>query len=667
MAGPWEKYQDAGETTGGPWTRYQMPADAALPAGAPVATKQPPAPAPDSRSGGVLDTIDAAVRGAADFATFGLADEAAAWLASKTGIGGQAGDYEGNLQQQRAIDTYDAQNHPVARGVGQVAGALAVPLGAVSAPTMMGRIGQGAALGAATGGAYGFGSGEGGIADRGQQAMYGARVGALLGGAAPPIISGVQAGARAVGRAVGPIRGFANPEQEAGRRVAGAMSRDAQIGSQGLTRAEFDAAQAAGRPVVLADMGGETTRALARSSANTSPEARAALEQVVSDRFGSQGARVAEDVAGLSPLGSRAFDTLDDLKRAATKANRPAYAKAYMQGASGVWDDELAALTRAPDMADAIRQATRTGANKAVADGFPPVKNPFTTDEAGNVVLRANKDGSTAVPNLQFWDHVKQNLDDIISRHQRTGDNGAARDAINLKNALVEKLDAAVPAYAEARQGAARYFGAQDAVEAGQKFVTATGKNAEYLKAIGKMSKPERAMFAEGFASELASRVRETGDRRNVLNTIYNTPAARQRVQMALGPERAAKLEASLRIEGIMDRLRTAVSGNSTTARQLAEMGLGGGMGLAIGGDWQSAGMGALLARGARMAGTRIDQNVARRVGEMLASSDPKVVEKAVTMAAKQPAIMNAIKAMEAGLARVLGEEGGQMAPSLAN
>jgi hypothetical protein len=86
-----------------------------------------------------------------------------------------------------------------------------------------------------------------------------------------------------------------------------------------------------------------------------------------------------------------------------------AYARAYAQGASGVWDGNLHALTQAPDVQAAIKAATKTGANRATVDGFPAIKNPFA-EVNGKLHLIQKADGSVAYPSLQFWDHVQRNL-----------------------------------------------------------------------------------------------------------------------------------------------------------------------------------------------------------------------------------------------------------------
>lgn len=78
---------------------------------------------------GFIENADAAVRGAADVVTLGLATRGAA-LADTVSNGGT---YRENLDRQRGVDEYDEQVNPWARGVGQLAGALAIPSGVAGA------------------------------------------------------------------------------------------------------------------------------------------------------------------------------------------------------------------------------------------------------------------------------------------------------------------------------------------------------------------------------------------------------------------------------------------------------------------------------------------------------------------------------------------------------
>lgn len=549
------------------------------------------------------------------------------------------------------VDAAASRQSPNASAAGMAGGIIgqALALAPEAAATMAGRAAQGAAMG----GGLGYAS-EALDSKDAQKAAQAGVFGALGGGLGVPLIEGAAAAGRAVAQpAINTVRGLVNPEAEAARRVGAGLAADFSVGGNNLTADQAAAAGRNGQELVVADFGGDVTRALARSSANTSPEARTAIGDVIERRFSTQGDRTGDFIRSLGS-GQSAVTTSDQIAAAARAANKPAYARAYNDpNAQAIWNQDLADLMQAPAVQDAIRSTMKTGANKAAAQGFKAPKNPFVEDANGNITLRTNEDGSTAIPSIQFWDYVQRNLNDDIGKLQRAGQKDAASDVIALRSQLNSVLDNTVPSFKDARAGAAKFFGAEDALQAGREFVTSTLDNAEAAKALGKMSKPERDLFAEGFISDLVNKVRNVNERQTVTNKIFNTPNAKQRVVMALGPDRAKQVEAFLHVETVADRLRNAVTGNSTTARQLAEMGLaGGGSGAMLGagagfiggGDTQnisaSAIAGALAQRG--MAG--IDSRVARKVGELLASSDPNDIQKIVNMAVKNPRLFDAFK-----------------------
>lgn len=567
--------------------------------------------------------MDAAARGFGDMASFGFSDEISAGLRSGFGM---AGDYGKELSAVRERNTQAQTDHPIAYGVGEVAGiapSLLVPGGGAAS---LGKLAvRGAGMGAAYGGLYGAGSSDGSLTDRAISAGTGAVLGAGVGAAAPYAVRGIGAAARAVSA---PFRAIAAPEAEAARRVGAAITRD--TGGQQFVNDLTQAGQS-GVPLAAVDAG-TTTRGLARSAANTSPEGRAALNATVDSRFQSQTDRALAVIRNNSPAGGQAGDILDQLQTAARKANAPAYSAAYarpIQSTPGI-----AAALQTPSGSMALRQAQKLAANE------------------GAKIDPANLD-------TRALDYVKRALDDQISSAQRGGQKEAARAVSGVRAQILADLDRQNPAYKAARSGAAQFFGAQDALEAGSKFVTSKASNAEAAKALAKMSMPERALFAEGFATDLMDRLREVGDRRSVINSIFlSSPAARERIQMALGKQAATRLETFLRVENIMDIARRELQGNSTTARQLAELGLAGGAGFYLGGgniydpkSWFSAAIGA----GARKGLYKIDGKVAQRVAEMLASSDPQVVRKAVETVSRQPAFMGAIRRLEQTVSRLAG------------
>ena len=93
----------------------------------------------------------------------------------------------------------------------------------------------------------------------------------------------------------------------------------------------------------------------------------------------------------------------------------------------------------------------------------------------------------------------------------------------------------------------------------------------------------------------------------------------------------ALDVDSAARALRLADQLRGAM-GNSTTARQLMELGIGGAGGFALTGDWQGALTGAALAKGTRYMGERVDSQVMEQVARLLTSDSPQALQKAVAI-----------------------------------
>ena len=618
--------------------------------------------------GGIVGNLDAAARGFAGWIP-GMDKLAAAGDAAfGQGEGESFGErYSDNLMRQRALDDADRLVNSSSRFAGQAAGLVgtAMVLPAVNA-VREGARGAATINAAVTGGLYGAATGaienDGGITDKAVSGLQTGAAGTVLGAAAPTFVRGAEAFARATGKLgssiAAPFRSMANPEAEAARRVGSALARDG-VDDPAAALARM---QSQGAPAVIGDVGGETTRALARSAANLSPEGRSALAEATADRFAGQGDRITDLLRSFGP--SSAGKTLDELQSAARAANRPAYARAYAQGGRGLWSTELEGLAQAPAVQDAIRSVIKTGANKTVADGMPPVRNPFTTDAAGNLVPARQADGSIARPNLQFWDYVSRELRGKAGEAARAGNKDLAGDYTNLRRQILNQLDDAVPAFREARSGAAQAFQAEDALEAGQKFVSARMSNDEARKAVARMKPQDRQLFAEGFRSDLIARIRETGDGRDIVKAVFGRPAARERVEIALGAPQARALEAVLSTETAMLRLQSAL-GNSTTWRQALESGMAAGAPSAIGGaagyyhaGSPGAAAGAIAGVALRRGTLKLDQGLAKKIGEMLASGDVAQLKKVTKLAAKSPAVLKLLDGIADEAGKVAGLSG---------
>jgi hypothetical protein len=288
------------------------------------------------------------------------------------------------------------------------------------------------------------------------------------------------------------------------------------------------------------------------------------------------------------------------------------------------------------------------------------VRNPFVFGPNGSVTLKTNPDGSRALPSLQFWNQVKINLDSAIDAAKPTptnaGDRALYSDLTAMKQKLVGALDAAVPSYKAARSGASGFFGAEDAIDAGRKALGTRYQIPELERAYAKLNPAEKTAAAVGYASELVDRFKGSGDHRNFIGQFFDSPEARAKNELFLGPARARQLEAYVRVEGIVDQLRGAVTGNSTTAQQLIAAGVLGGAGgyFGSGGNIQAgmtaASLAALGRRGMQVLGKRVDEQVMQRIAEILVSQNPKELTRAIENAALSKAHMAALEAIYRGM-----------------
>jgi hypothetical protein len=583
--------------------------------------------------------------------------------------------YERARDTERAAQSSAQEHHPWAYGAGEVAGSIpamaALPeAGAAArlAPNAgrLARMGADIIDNAVTGATYGGLSGAGGGTTAGERAQ-GAGAG-MIGGAGAGVVAPVAGGALAhaydrFGRPmVQTVRGWWNPEAEAARRVSAALQRDQELitagQAQGLSVQDWIRARNAGEPVTLADLGAGHTQSLLRSAANTSPEGRALLEQVINDRFLNQSERVAADVRRLVAGGANAGKTADQLVAEYDVGRAPLYRRAFSQpAAQQMWTPELEQIVQAPSVQNAIRMANVTAKNEAAKLGFTPMReSPFVFDASGRMTLRTRPDGSTVTPNLQYWDAVKKNLD-------KMGPEGAA-----WARTLRDHLDSIVPHYADARGFAAKFFGERDALEAGRSMAGKRVDPEVIRAAMRKMDPNEQELFREGYASDWANRViGNMRDTQDVTKAMFNSPNERARAQAIFGDAGMRHIQARMTLETIMDGARRAM-GNSTTARQIIEAGLAGGAlgGYASGWDPRTMGESALgfagarsapflgeklgahmvsqIAQSARYTIGRVDARTAANVARLLTSDNPQELRQGIRLAASNQRIGDGLK-----------------------
>jgi hypothetical protein len=577
---------------------------------------------------------------------YGFADEAAAGVnAGYDALTGQAPDgigasYDRHLEhgRQRLRDAETA--YPGRTMLGEAGGAMLAgnPL----------RIGSVALQSALQGGVAGAGEGEG-VADRVTKGLIGAATGGVIGKGFETV---TRSGAALVRHGLNTIQGLVRPQAAADRQIAGALAEDIRNGSSSLTPQAHAEATAAGQPVAVIDQGGRATQQLGRAAADVSPDARAALSNGLTDpRAAAQQGRVEGFLNGM--FGTEVRDTAarhEQLRNEARAMLGPQYQHAYNAGDRDIWDETLSAIVNTSLGQSALRNAITRSADHDIANGFAPLNPRVTLDDAQRIQF--GRGGMPSYPNLQLWDYTKRELDRMAQ-----GPNGDPL-ARRLAQRLRDHLDTHVPEYGAARSLAESAFGARDALEAGQQLVSSKHSNDVARRAVARMPDSEQALFAEGFAGRLANQVREVGQNRNlVIDRIFNTPASRERIEIALGPERARQLETFMRAEHAMELSREAIRGGSHTAgmqygRDTIFTGIGGLAGSRLyDGDFDPRDPGAMFGAlfGLGVAGAH--RRVAAEVGRRLASNDPELLQRAVQTVARSRILQARLRAVEGQLA----------------
>lgn len=557
--------------------------------------------------------------------------------------------YDRAVAEIRATQKASEEQYPWSYFGGQVGGALAMPVGgAARAATLPGRMMGAAGIGAAYGGLSGAGHGET-ITDRATRGAVGTVLGAGIGAVAPPLIEGTVAGVGALAsRPFNMIRGAINP-QGAAERAVGRAYREALETDPNAVARLTPGELGQGPQAVLDTLGGEG-RNLARDAANRSGGARDILNRTLDERFETQSNRFVNWLNSTFnfPNAHLQQEAIDKLEKT---VNRAAYKHAYQQGDQPLWSPELERLVGTDFVQAAMREAVKSGKARAITQGYGGFNPPVTVTPDGRLIFNKGPTGVPTYPNLQFWDYTRRELSGAAGSAARAGDKERASVLGKIAKLLNAELDQLVPSYAKARHGAAGFFGAESALEAGQIFVTEQFSIPATRSALAKMSTLERQLFQDGFVSRYMETINSVSDRADLVRRIYSSPVAREKIEMALGRQRATELEAMVRVETIMQMGLRAVQGHSTTAMQLLGSGLAGAAGGGIlGFDPTTSGVAAALT----LAGKRgIDARVAQRVAEMLTSNNPAVLNRGIRMIANSTTMMRALRSIEGPATRV--------------
>lgn len=525
-------------------------------------------------------TLGGIARGALQGLTFGFGDEIVARVRS---LGAQT--YAEAVQGERDAIAIFREEHPWKAFGSEILGGLVVPVGgairasgtvaratrlassarAVGRANASIRLARAATQGALYGGAYGAGSGEGGVLERLEAGVKAAPLGAVLGAGIPIIASGVGK----LGRVTGVSQ------------LAGRVSTQAKnfvlraIDDAGLTPQQLrDRIVAAGDDTsMLADLMGEPGLKLAggADTFNTPGAAKLsafAQERVVgSDRIAGHGEKLISGIRGAARIDPEDITkTVEELI-----ADRAARVKPFYKVV-----DEFGELQR-PELTGAGLQSLlqRPGLRRAYDEAVK------IAAEEGVTLPTADKVQSIT---LKMADYIKKGIDDVLYLSRRSpldaGGLGTSRERamkqtrslflelVDGEVALREGVDASLGSYRRARnlfEGPTKLI---EALEDGQRLWQRKDLDTAIAE-FGRLSQGEQEMFRRGSIDGLRSRLEEIGDSRDKLKGLFDSTADRRRLWVATGDAAGAKqFEKTIREVMEQVEVRNAVRGVSATAER---------------------------------------------------------------------------------------------------
>jgi hypothetical protein len=514
--------------------------------------------------------------------TFGFGDEivgaGAAALDSVVRGDDFSQAYQMRRDQERNKQQQFQQDHPVLAVGTEIAGAIPTSIlpwmnlaktfkGASVAPTLL----KSAGIGAAQGGVYGFGEGEGGMSEQALSAARGAGLGMTGAGLGHIASKGIQKGVnRMMSGRVANQGGMSYPEWQM-------LKNNMQV-DDSLTGAGVERMSRAGPNAVLADAG-EGGATLLDQAITQSPLAANLARQNVHGRAVAQRS-ILEDTMNRtmgSPQGLRGINKNIGQSTAAQRGN--AYEAAYNTAIDYSSEAGRRIEQQLERMSPRIKkEAFETANERMLADG---VKNQ-------QFMAKIADDGSitfTNPPNVQQLDYLKRALGSMgreaTDQFGSLTDRGSMLSGLgrDLKNALV---DAVGDDYSKALRFGQDKIQREEALRLGSKLFRPGTTREMVMDMAEDMSDEARQAAAQGVRSqidEMLAQVKRTAggpdtDGREAIKLIkdLSSRANKEKLQLILGREPANELLGQLDNSSVAFELMSRVArGSQTAGREAAE------------------------------------------------------------------------------------------------
>lgn len=397
-----------------------------------------------------------------------------------------------------------------------------------------GTAGQEAVLSAASGAGAEIGREVGG--------ETGAAIGSVLAPTAASTAVGltniVKGGANSIRALLGSVDGLS--DDGASKLLAEAMVRE-NLSPDDVIRQM----QELGPDAVPADVGNNFSRLL-RAASNEVPRIEGSAAEVLNARQAGQGPRILsalDDATGTSSL-----TAADEIER--------------LNQITGPQINQLYDAARSKNIDFGPKVSKLLTGESSVAKAMEKSQQRLIDREAA---------GDT-IGNLDVIDATKQELDDQIGVAIRQGENNKARNLVRLKNIMVDEVDKAVPEYKQARDLFAGKAALESAADTGAQFFKLKARElGDITKTMGQS---EMKMFKLGAKDAILDKIDTLQPGSDAVKRLFGKNGDVRKLKALFDtPEDFKRFSDTLEREAVFTITRRAAQANSTTAKQLADVG----------------------------------------------------------------------------------------------
>ena len=476
-------------------------------------------------------------------------------------------EYNRNQRNQQALRQATQELNPTGTAVSQIMTGIAAsaPLAGGAAPaSLMQAVKSGAIAGGSVGGLYGLGEGDASkdmgdsTAARFGHAAIGGAGGAALGGALGGLGYGLVKATNPAPKADPATKYLAEQIQ----KVDGSDPRDlGRMLEQNAIKTDASGWTSKGPPMTIADVGGAGVQNAAELAAQ-SPNAS------MGEAINFYNTRSQEAPTRLNKLIEQHIAPLDYVEQ--IKANQAAMgSEAVTKG----YQDAYNAVTkiRDPEINKIVDTLVRDPLGKKIWSNA-------TTIAARDGGTFGNRDATGVITSFSTkdLDVLKKSMDDFISPVGQGDENltkSSYRFLVDLKKQLTTRGDAINPKWAEARAEYGDPASANEAMQEGYEFLSSKDWQ-DKLGSYKDANPNEQKSFFSGIARKMSEMMKsEAGDNplgkagNDARNFVMNSKV-RERLNAALGEEKASSLIGDLTTEAKMGDTANRVLSNSATARR---------------------------------------------------------------------------------------------------